>query len=593
MTAPGTPSDFGYSPVRPAAFAAPVVTCSLLVALPVPLAHDRVARALGPGARAETLLARSPIFWIRVWLDTPALPSSVATQLHAAGIATRYVASTEHPCLSLGVPLDVRSAPVVRAEGWPARRRCPPTPVSEVPGAWFLREGEGGVAVDRHRFGHGEGTRLAVVDHDARSADALDLDAEVLIGVGEASRHSDHGSLMVAWAASARGFSGVAPGATSRLYIIPKPGESLLWLPLAIVRAVLDGADVVVCATYVEGSTSPMLDDALAFAARCGRRGRGTAIVLPTGRETSSPSGSVHASLSLGFGEPASDPRVHCIAPGGLGGGWFFFRDRSGRSRPFSNRGPAVRWLAPGDDLAYPFMPSRLFHAESSGAAAVAAGVLLLVIATNPRLYLHDISAILMASAARIDPETSPRHFPLADPSDALPGCTDPDGHNAKAGYGRLHAGRACLIASDPICAALVMIGEETAARTFADARHRNPLITQAYPLRLARWAAREMARDPDKSHALRVLVRHMRLVARDDGRRRAHGDGTWLRQLAIVVRDWTTKRRVPRHVAADLDRLAGQIASAMERHENAANAEKTIAEVAADILSGSAGNSA
>ncbi len=53
----------------------------------------------------------------------------------------------------------------------------------------------------------------------------------------------------------------------------PKPGYEIFTLPMAIVRAVDDGADVVLCATYVDGSTSPLLDDALSFARHLGRGG--------------------------------------------------------------------------------------------------------------------------------------------------------------------------------------------------------------------------------------------------------------------------------------------------------------------------------
>src|SRR5262249_33308705 len=156
------------------------------------------------------------------------------------------------------------------------------------------------------------------------------------------------------------------------------------------------GADVIMCASYIEGTTSPMLDDALEFAARLGRRGRGAAVVFPVGRETSSPATSSHASLSLALGDPASDPRVFAIGPSGKEGGWFFWRDRKGRLRPFANRGPAVRWLAPGDDLTFPFLQDeRLFHSESSGASAIAAGVILLVMESNPALRLTEVDAIL------------------------------------------------------------------------------------------------------------------------------------------------------------------------------------------------------
>src|SRR6185295_3517776 len=112
---------------------------------------------------------------------------------------------------------------------------------------------------------------------------------------------------------------------------------------------------VIACATYIDGLMSPLLDDALEVAVRLGRGGLGTAVIFPTGREMSSPEGSRHSSLSLGLGEPASDPRALCVGPSARDGGWFLWRDHRGKFRPFANRGPSVRWLAPGDDMALPF----------------------------------------------------------------------------------------------------------------------------------------------------------------------------------------------------------------------------------------------
>ena len=528
MSRPRPPWDFGYAPVTPAAVALED-TRELIVATSVAIAAELVAAALPPGAAAETLLARAPLFWTRVVLEQPVQPAAVDEMLRAHGLSPRYVASATQPSLALGAPLDPLGAPPARPDAWPVRHVATP-PDADTAGSWFLHDAPGGIAVDRLRSGDGAGTRLAVIDDDALEAGALDLDAEVLVGLSAAPRHSTHGALMVAWAAGARGFAGVAPGASTRLYLIPKPGRSLAALPLAIARAAADGADVIVCATYVEGSTSPMLDDALAFAESLGRRGRGTAVVLPTGREASSPPGSLHASFSLGLGEPASDPRVFCVAPGARGEGWFLWRDRRGRLRPFANRGPAVRWLAPGDDVAYPFArgdggggggtppdpapPERLFHAESSGASAIAAGALLLVLAANPSLRLGELAEIVDATLSPVPPETGADL--LADPADVLPAARDRDGHNAKHGQGRLHVGRACLAASDPFCAALLAMGEDQAARAFADARRSDPVVLGAYPRSLGRWMVRALLADREAARGLRVVFRHLRLVGED-----------------------------------------------------------------------------
>jgi hypothetical protein len=314
--------------------------------------------------------------------------------------------------------------------------------------------------------------------------------------------------------------------------VIPKPGVDAVSLPLAIARAVFDGADVVVCATYVEGTTSPLFDDALDVAAHLGRGGRGSVVVLPTGRETASPGGSVHASLSLEFGDPASDPRVHCIAPGGRLGGWFLWESPRGKVRPFANRGPAVRWLAPGDDLAYPFSSrDRLFHAESSGASAVAAGVMLLLLANNPELRLHEVHAILERTVDAPKPQAA-LEAALADSAEVLPLGSDRDGHNAKCGYGRLNATRACAAAADPVALGLATMGEDD----LAVAWRLSPL--RPYSERFARWAARALLSRGDVEHAVRALLRHLRLVSVDPPRAKAHAPGALVRHMTLVARD-------------------------------------------------------
>jgi hypothetical protein len=563
MSGARPPWDFGYAPVTPAAVA-PEDARELIVATADAVAPATLLAALPRAVEVERVLARRPLFWTRVVLAEPAPLDAVAADLRAGGVPVRYVASASQPSLSLGSPLDLTGAPPARAESWPIRR-APAPPLDDAPGSWFLRDGQGGVAVDRARSRGGAGTRLAVIDDDAMEADRLDLDAEVLVGIDAAPRHAVHGALMVAWAAGARGFAGVAPSASARLYLIPKPGRGLVALPLAIARAVCDGADVVVCATYVEGSTSPMLDDALTLASRLGRRGRGAAVVLPTGREASSPPGSLHASFSLGLGEPASDPRAFCVGPGARGEGWFLWRDRRGKLRPFANRGPAVRWLAPGDDLAYPFAtPPRLFHAESSGASAIAAGVLLLVLAENPSLRVGELAAVVDATLAPVSPEVGEGGVgQLTDAADALPVGRDRDGHNAKHGHGRLHAGRACLAAWDPICAALLAMGEDTAARAYADARRLDPEARDLYPARLARWMVRALLADGEAAQTLRVVLRHLRLVAGDAARARAHGDGAVARPLHLFVRGLAQRSpRPPPARLADLAALEGRLAS-------------------------------
>jgi hypothetical protein len=397
--------------------------------------------------------------------------------------------------------------------------------------------------VDRALCGTGAGTRLALVDDDAADFDQLDLDAVVHVGDGRASSASGHGAMLVGWAVGGRtygggSFVGVAPDASVRAYTIPRPGDDVISVPLAIARAAIDGADVILCATYVDGTTSPMLDDALEFARRRGRRGRGCAVVFPTGRETASPEGSLHASLSLSFADPASDPRIFCVAPGGREGGWFLWRARRGTLRPFANRGPAARWLAPGDDLVHPFLGSdRLFHAESSGASAVAAGVILLVLSCNPTLDQNDLAAVITRCTRDPAPMSPATIAALADPADVLPNGRDRDGHDTKHGYGRIDAASACAAAGDPIALELLAMGEADAALGWRERRHASSTVRNAYSPELAHWGVRLLLHDAMARHALRSILRHLRLVASDPRRVRAHAAGAIARQLAVLLR--------------------------------------------------------
>ncbi|XXY48214.1 S8/S53 family peptidase [Sorangium sp. So ce269] len=571
------PWDFGYAPVPTAACDDDGDPLDVVVASRCAVAPDAVAAALGARwsrVEVERVVERAPIFWLRVRSPDGGRRAEVAAALSAAALPVRYVASARRPSAAIAPRFDAASAAAARPErGWAARSASvgddPATP-----GRWFLRAGEGGVGVDRRRCGSGAGMRLGVIDDDAWAAEELGLDREVLVMLEHPPRSQAHGALMVAWAVGVRragGFRGVAPDASPRLYLIPKPGGCVLALPVAIVQAVSDGADVVVCAAYVEGSTTPMLDDALEVAARLGRRGRGCPVVFPTGREASSPPESLHASFSLGLGEPASDPRVFCVGPGARGEGWFLWRDRRGRSRPFANRGPAVRWLAPGDDLTCPLPAAsgahpaaeRLCHAESSGASALAAGVLLLVLSRNPALRLPELDALVLRTLEPVPPAASASAEPVADRWDLLPDGRDRDGHNAKHGYGRIDAGRACLAAGDPIALALLLIGEEGAARAWHDARAARPLARGLYSRRLARWAVRALLADPSLCHGVCALARHARLTAGDARRQRFHGAGAVLRQLSVLVRALAASRPAParsRRVRDELAALLDQI---------------------------------
>jgi hypothetical protein len=494
---------------------------------------------------ARVLFARSPVFWAHVRTTEARRRADVDGALRAAGIPVRYVASARRGCLDVPPPLDFACATGLHATDWAvAAAPALEGPVDrDTEGRWFLRGAPGGLAVDRSACGTGAGTRLAVIDDDGADLECVPLEATVPVGVDHAPRGSGHGALLIGWAVGARThdggtFHGVAPDASVRAYVIARPGDDVVSLPLAIARAAVDGADVIVCATYVEGTTSPMLDDALELATRLGRDGRGCVVVFPTGRETSSPRGSIHASLSLSLGDPASDPRVLCVGPGGRHGGWFFWRTQQGRLRPFANRGPAVRCLAPGDDIAYPFLSSeRVFHADSSGASALAAGVALLVLANNRSLTADEVLTVLArtaTSAPALSPEVAGN---LVDKADALPLGRDRDGHDAKHGYGHLHAARACLSAADPVCLELIAMGEDAAALAWFHAFRRGDGASRAYPAAVAEVCVRALLADDALAHALRVVLRHVRLLASDPRRMQAHVAGGLSRQVALLIR--------------------------------------------------------
>ena len=555
--------DFDYAPVPTSAGDDDGEGTDLLVATLEPVACGRVLECLaarGLGGSLEVAFDRAPVHWYRLALESPARRADVARALES--VPLRYVASARRGSQALGSPLDFDRAPPCEARDW--RVETSPPAIDPQEGGWHLTE-EVGIGVDRTLCGLGLGTRLAVIDDEAAESAALALDAELCVGVEAPSRAGLHGTLMGAWAVGCRRrdggrFAGIAPASSLRLYLVPKPGIEVLSLAHAIARAAADGADVIVCATYVEGSTSPMLDDALSLAARLGRGGKGCVVVLPTGREASSPTGSAHASWTLGLGEPASDPRVLCVGPSSRAGEWFTWRDRQGRSRPFANRGPAVKLLAPGDDVSYPLADRRRpFHAESSGAAAMAAGAAALVLACNPELHARDVTALLVRTAGRVAPafEHPERVAPLADPEDVRPRARDRDGHNAKHGYGRLNAARACIAASDPWSLALTTLGQDAHARTWARRSH-------GYSASLAMWAVRACLSDEAIEEQFKVIARHARLVAGSPARLEAHGAASLVRQAALLCRrllEHANSHDVPDEVAHELAAVASRLA--------------------------------
>lgn len=517
-----------------------------------------VARALADlleNVEVIPLLDSAPLFWTRIRSANTAPKVDIGRALERAGVGVRYVTSARVGSDTLAPPLDSTNRRSRRAHDWKCRAARAHVESAEG-GRWFL--GETGIALDRAACGTGAGARLAVIDDDAGEVESLDLDAQIAIGVEHVPLGSRHAALLTAWAVGSESFVGVAPDATVRHYYVPKPENDVFALPVAIAQAVDDGADVILCAANVDGCASPLLDDALELAVRFGRGGRGTAVVLPTSREMSSPPGSLTASLSLGFGEPASDPRVLCVAPSGRAGGWFLYRDRRGTQRPFSNRGPAVRWLSPGDDLADPFRPGKLAHAESSGAAAIAAGALLLVLATNPDLEFSDLAHVVTRTVVPV-PAGAEGIAGTTHIREIEPLAMDRDGHNAKHGYGRIHVTRACTTAADPVSLALTTMGDDEAARSWAAISARDGYYSSAF----AHWAVCLLLREPATLHALCAICRHARLVAVDVRRTAGHSSGSFVRQVGLLVRALYAHRdSAPPGVEAELSALSTALLS-------------------------------
>lgn len=590
------PWEFEYDPVHRSGAPVDPPTTMAVAALsravdPQAVAAEVPAEA-GP-AWGDSLISASPVHWVLLRLSRPVCCKALSDALCAAELPIRYVVSACHEtqCVAPPLPSGIQSRP----NDW-AIRSAHHHDEHPSPGRWFL--GELGVAVHRGVCATGAGTRLAVIDASWGGSQRLDLEREVPVGVSQVVHGSTHGTRMVAWAVGTapcpegKALVGVAPDASVRAYAIPRPGTDVFTFPLAVIRAVLDGADVVLAATFLEGLTGPLLDDALEVAYRHGRGGRGTPIVLPVGREVSSPEGSVHASLALGLGEPGAHPRVFCIAPSGRDGGWFLWQNRKGQWLPFANRSPAVRWLSPGDDLADPFGPEdRLAHAESSGAAAVAAGALLLVLGQNPSLSWEELHEALLRSTTAVSPICGLEAPCLGDPHDVLPAGRDRDGHNAKHGYGRLNAELACLLVCDPVTQVLAEMGEHQAARRHLSRRAALPRL--AYSPDLARWAARALLSDSSLRHALAVLLRHLRLIARSPDGERSHAPGAMLRHLFLLLGALDPSRRAPppsRAISQELQSMSRRVAEALCDDKQRAEWETALGEWASAVWRETAG---
>lgn len=573
--------DFDFAPIAIGGGDVDQPDSDLVIATEADVDTARVAellRSLAPRIEISCLISVHPLYWTRVQASQVIDRVEVAARLREGGLAVRYVTSARYGSQVLPPPLDFSDARARKPSDWAARA---PRDVAEpkTPWRWFLREH--GVNVTRAVCSTGAGTRLALIDNDGGDLEHIGLDAEHLVLVDSVPRDTNHGAVLLGWCVGSRTpsgyFHGVAPDASPRFYCIPKPSAEILSLPLAIARAVHDGADVIVCATFVDGQTSPLLDDALELAIRMGRGGRGTVVVFPTGRQISSARTSRHSSLSLGLFDPASDPRVLCVGPSARDGRWFLSRDKRGRLRPFGNRSPAVRFLAPGDDLAYPFADDdRPAPAESSGASAVAAGVALLLLSNNPELSLPELHVALTETASSVDASTQIDDPALGARFDLMPRETDPDGHNAKHGYGRLNATQASLVVSDPVSACLCRIGEPDAAARYLAFR-RDGAGGALYSDRAAAWAARVLLRERQATHVLSALCRAVRLFGAHPEHLPEQPAGHLLRQVALTLRALLLAHP-PDGVLDDLERLERSVRDLLTQHAATVAVERAIA---------------
>ena len=424
--------DFPYAPVATAAGDDDGEAVDVIVATRAMVASTQLAGAIGDVLGAfdiEPLLRRAPLFWWRVRSEERATREADRARAARARRAA--------PLRRVGHAREREARAAAPRRGGAARERRGVADHARARARRQSAHADGRAMVPARRRGRSRGRsrarrgrRDAARRHRRRRArrpTQLELDAEIP-SASIASRRATlarraHGRVGERRARLRRGRAGGVAAALRDPEARARRGCRCRSRSCA--RA-LDGADVAVCATYVEGSTSPMLDDAFDVARKLGRGGRGTCVLFPTGREASSAPGRRARSWSLSGSASRRAIRASSASvrrP--RRDGWFLWRDRMGGLRPFANRGPAVRWLAPGDDVRRPRSAhrDRLFHAESSGASAIAAGVVALVIGANPRSSRATSRQCGRPRAcAPPPPGTAASLAPLADARDVPPG---------------------------------------------------------------------------------------------------------------------------------------------------------------------------
>jgi hypothetical protein len=133
-------------------------------------------------------------------------------------------------------------------------------------------------------------------------------------------------------------------------------------------------------------------------------------------------------------------------------------------------------------------------------------------------------------------------------------------------------------------------MGEDDAALAFLDARRSDPRVCGAYSPALARWAARALLADAGAAGALRVILRHLRLLAMHEDRLSPHGEGALARQVVLLLRRFSRERtRLPASSAVreELARLCRRVEIVWDEPGGTAALERAMVEVAARCFAG------
>ena len=124
-------------------------------------------------------------------------------------------------------------------------------------------------------------------------------------------------------------------------------------------------------------------------------------------------------------------------------------------------------------------------------------------------------------------------------------------------------------------------MGEGGAARSWVDAMDSGD--GSPYSSSFAHWAVRALLADPASEHALRVILRHLRLAAKDARRFESHPRGSVARQIAILLRGMARGTvEAPTSVRMELSSLEQ---TARDAADDPARFEAHVFERAAQIL--------